>query len=141
MARLPRARRTSSSATPASINAPSTMSPDAPEKQSKYRTRTTGPSYPSTLLSVNRSALSTRQLPRFDERVVPLVGENQMVEHVDPNHVTRTHQPGGQRHVVGARARITRRVIVKEHDRRRPRGDRLTKHLPRVGDGRVDRAG
>jgi hypothetical protein len=34
-ARLPSALRTSSSATPASISAPSTMSPDAPEKQSK----------------------------------------------------------------------------------------------------------
>ena len=35
IARLPSARRTSSSVTPASISAPSTMSPAAPEKQSK----------------------------------------------------------------------------------------------------------
>ena len=41
IARLPSARRTSSILTPASISAPSTMSPAAPAKQSKYRTFTT----------------------------------------------------------------------------------------------------
>jgi hypothetical protein len=43
--RDPNARRTSSSGTPASISAPSTMSPDAPEKQSKYRIRKSEQSY------------------------------------------------------------------------------------------------
>ena len=37
MARLPSARRNSSSGKPASSSAPSTMSPDAPLKQSKYK--------------------------------------------------------------------------------------------------------
>ena len=60
IARLPSARRTSSSGTPASISAPRTMSPEAPEKQSKYRTVTTRSSYRSVRLLSRISSAAHR---------------------------------------------------------------------------------
>ena len=37
------------------------------------------------------SAISARQLSRFHERVVPLIGKNQMIEHLNPDHPSCLH--------------------------------------------------
>jgi hypothetical protein len=46
------------------------------------------------------------QFSRFGKGVVALVGEDQMIEHVDADDLSRLSQPDGERHVVCARQRI-----------------------------------
>src|SRR5258705_4217690 len=67
--KLPSERRISSSGTPASINAPTTISPDAPEKQSKYRTFTTQPSYQCPTLNAQCSTDQRRWAFCIEHRV------------------------------------------------------------------------
>ena len=68
--------RTSSSGTPASISAPRIMSPDAPEKQSKYRTFKICQSYqPAFAQAVSHAGGCA---PTSTQREVALVGQDQM---------------------------------------------------------------
>ena len=138
IARLPSARRTSSSGTPASMSAPRIMSPAAPEKQSKYRTVKIVPSY-AVVASRVQSRLGIA--PASSEREVARVRQDDVIDDVD------AHDVAGARpcdvvsdQIVGAGRRIARRVIVEEHDGGGRRRGGLAKHLARVHDRRVERA-
>ena len=84
---------------------------------------------------------SARQLAGFHERVVALVRKNEVIEHVDADDLTRLGQPHRQREIIGAGARISRWMVVEQHNRRRAPCDRFTEHLARVRDGGVERSG
>src|SRR5262245_2319145 len=140
IARLPSARRTSSSLTPASISAPSTMSPAAPAKQSKYRTFTTCRLYPlpSWYLPATGWGGATRNQPRFNHRVVRLVGEDEMVHDINAHDLASIHQSLGQDHIVATRCGIARGVIVKHDDGGCRSGGGLSEYLARMNDGAVE---
>src|SRR5687768_15198767 len=106
MARLPSARFNSSSGKPASSSAPSTMSPEMPEKQSKYRMRD---------ISVRPSAARALQLTQFLEAAVARVAEHDVIHQVDSHQRSGRRQPPGQLHIVGAGAGIPRRLIMEDH--------------------------
>ena len=89
------------SGSPRSSRAPSTMSPDAPEKQSKYAVFAT--SKPSLLAKTE---------------IAP-VSQNNVVEHVDPHQHSSGDQPLGQPRSSSARLWIAGRMIVEQHDGRR----------------------
>jgi len=59
-----------------------------------------------TSIILSRPAHPRLQPPRFDEREVALLREDQMIDDIDPHDVARVHHSGGQREVVGARRRI-----------------------------------
>src|SRR5262245_56632463 len=133
IARLPSARRTSSIVTPpASMSAPSTMSPAAPAKQSKYRTFTTCRLYPPL-------PRPSRDVSRFHHRVVRLVGQDEMVHHVDAHDVTGVHHAERQIEVVGAWRSVSRRMVMKQDDRRGRRSCGLSEHLAWMNDRAVER--
>ena len=99
------------------------MSPEAPEKQSKYRT------------------LAIATAARFPEAEVPHVGQDDVVDHLDAHQRPRLHHALGQRDVLHARRRIARRMIVKQHQRRRAAGRGGAENLPRMHQAGVQRAG
>jgi hypothetical protein len=59
-----------------------------------------------TSIILSRPAHPRLQPPRFDEREVPLLREDQVIDDIDPHDVACVHHSGGQREVVGARRRI-----------------------------------
>ena len=98
------------------------MSPDAPEKQSKY------------------NVFATLDLSLFLEAVVPHVRQDDVIDHVDSHQDPGRRQPARQLDVVLARLRISGRVIVKQHERRRAGGRRRAEHLARMDDAGIERA-
>ena len=65
-------------------------------------------------LSILHSA--TRQPAGFHHRVVVLLRENDVIEHLDAHDLAGSDQAIGQTQIVVARRRITGRVVVKQHD-------------------------
>ena len=63
-----------------------------------------------------------------------------MIDYLNPHNVSGTDHPCRQHKVVRAGRRIARRMVVKQHDGRGGRRGRLSEHLARVHDGRVERA-
>ena len=59
-----------------------------------------------TSIILSRPAHPRLQPPGFDEREVPLLGEDQMIDDIDAHDVASVHHSGRQREVVGARRRI-----------------------------------
>jgi hypothetical protein len=73
----------------------------------------------------------------FTETEVAVVGQHEMVDDVDADHIARPHHPRRERDVIAAGRGIARRVIVEQDDRRGAAGHRLTKHVPRFHGGRL----
>ena len=67
---------------------------------------------------------------------VSAVTDDHMVEQVDPHKGCNALEPTGQIDVVGARARITARVVVHEDDRRRALPNGRLEDFSRVDDAR-----
>src|SRR6056297_319807 len=61
--------------------------------------------------------------------------DDQMVEDLDAEQFTGTHQPSGDRLVVARRLRIAAGVVVRQHDRRGVGQQRVAEHLPRTHEG------
>ena len=57
-----------------------------------------------------------REASRLDERVVPLLGENQMIDDVDAHDVAGANHSSREPQVVAARRRVAGRVVVEQHD-------------------------
>jgi hypothetical protein len=81
------------------------------------------------------------QFSRLRKRVVTLVRENQMIEHVDSDDLTRLGQPRRQRRIIRTWSRIARRMIVEQDDGGGANGNGFAKHFARMGDRRVERPG
>ena len=63
-----------------------------------------------------------------------------MIQNVDPHHHACRHQPFGQTRVLDARFRISRGVIVEQHNRGSAGRHRLPENLARMDDAGVERA-
>src|SRR6266542_2417776 len=122
-ARLPSAARSASAGNPRSISAPSTMSPDAPEKQSRYNILFSFPDQVYALAEARKGVL------RYDE----------VIEDGNPHQVPRPDQPLRQRHVVFARRRIPRGMVVEQDDCRGAAGGRGAEDFARMDNARVQR--
>src|SRR5919106_1931518 len=122
MARLPSAARRSSSGRPRSSNAPSTMSPDAPEKQSKY------------------TVFGNSDEPFLFQAAVPHVRQDHMIDDIDAHQHTRGHETPCELHILGARFRIARRMIVKQHECSGARRRRFPEDLSRMDDAGIERS-
>ena len=99
------------------------MSPDAPEKQSKY----------DRLRHAVQNPFSLRlQVAR--------VGQDHVIEHVDPHQHAGRHQPlaSAPRHPRSARGSPDG-MVVEQDDRRGAGAGRLAEDLARVDDARVER--
>ena len=59
------------------------------------------------------------QPPCFGQRVIPLVGKNEVIDDVDAHDVPGAQHPLCQQQIVAARRRVTRRVVVEQDDGRR----------------------
>ncbi len=76
--------------------------------------------------------------PRLDERVVALVGENHVVDDMNPHHIACVDHACGEHEVVWARRGVAGWMIVKEDDGCRRGRRRFSEHFARVDDGRVE---
>ena len=79
------------------------------------------------------------QPPRLDEREVPLIREDQMIDDLDAHDAARADHPRGQRKVVLTGCGVARGMVVKEHDGCGGRGRGFPEHLTWMDDGGVER--
>ena len=137
------------------------MSPDAPEKQSRYRILDISPLAPAVHDQPGAAAAGRcrpqpprKPAPRNPlrraatlqsravllETVVAGISQHHVVQHVDAHDGAGLHQARRQGHVVLARRGIPRRMVVKHDYRGRAARGSHPEHLPRMRQRLVQRA-
>src|SRR5437868_6668910 len=83
---------------------------------------------------------STLQAGAFLEAIVATVTNDDVIKHADPEQFSCGYEPSGDLEVVNGRRRITRWMIVTNHDGRRVREQGRLEYLTRVNHRGVERA-
>src|SRR6185295_17375809 len=74
----------------------------------------------------------------FVEAEIRVRTQDDVIHDVDADHRRRGNQPTRHGDVLATWRWITRRMIVKQHDGRSTRDNRVAKDLPRIGAAGVD---
>src|SRR5688572_10687076 len=92
-----------------------------------------------------RSNRCRASCPRSERSLLPIaeiprIAEDPVIQDADSHHHAGRHQPLGQARILEARFRISRRMIVEQHNRGSARRHRLPENLARMDDAGVEGA-